>query len=176
MEVLLKMFRQIMVATLLLLLPVLASAQGRIAVVDLQAAILQTDYAQERLAQLEDNEDFKADKANFEALRAERDQLVENYQRDEAAMSDDQKAAARQRVSSKQADLEYVAQKLQASQQQNAQQVFQELAQAARAVLGQIIETDQIGLLLQQQNVIHADLGYSITAKVTDKLNQLPRE
>jgi outer membrane protein len=176
MEVLLKMFRQMMVATLLLLLPVLASAQGRIAVVDLQAAILQTDYAQERLAQLEDNEDFKADKANFEALRAERDQLVESYQRDEAAMSDDQKAAARQRVSSKQADLEYVAQKLQASQQQNAQLVFQELAQAARAVLGQIIETDQIGLLLQQQNVIHADLGYSITAKVTDKLNQLPRE
>jgi outer membrane protein len=176
MEVLLKMFRQIMVATLLLLLPMVVSAQGRIAVVDLQAAILQTDYAQERLAQLEDNEAFKADKANFEALRAERDQLVETYQRDEAAMSDDQKAAARQRVSSKQADLEYVAQKLQASQQQNAQQVFQELAQAARAVLGQIIETDQIGLLLQQQNVIHADLGYSITAKVTDKLNQLPRE
>jgi len=24
--------------------------------------------------------------------------------------------------------------------------------------------------------VIHADLGYSITAKVTDKLNQLPAE
>lgn len=170
------MFRQIMVATLLLLLPMLASAQGRIAVVDLQAAILQTDYAQERLAQLEDNEDFKADKANFDALRAERDELVASYQRDEAAMSDDQKAAARQRIQSKQADLEYLAQKLQASQQQNAQLVFQELAQAARAVLGQIIETDQIGLLLQQQNVIHADLGYSITAKVTDKLNQLPRE
>lgn len=170
------MFRQMMVATLLLLLPMLASAQGRIAVVDLQAAILQTDYAQERLAQLEDNEDFKADKANFDALRAERDELVASYQRDEAAMSDDQKAAARQRIQSKQADLEYLAQKLQASQQQNAQLVFQELAQAARAVLGQIIETDQIGLLLQQQNVIHADLGYSITAKVTDKLNQLPRE
>jgi hypothetical protein len=24
--------------------------------------------------------------------------------------------------------------------------------------------------------VIHADLGYNITAKVTDKLNQLPQE
>jgi len=43
-------------------------------------------------------------------------------------------------------------------------------------VLRDIIATEQIGLLLQQQTVIHADLGYSITAKVTDKLNQLPSE
>ena len=61
-------------------------------------------------------------------------------------------------------------------QQQNAQRVFQELAPKAREVLRDIITTEQIGLLLQQQTVIHADLGYSITAKVTDKLNQLPAE
>lgn len=61
-------------------------------------------------------------------------------------------------------------------QQQNAQRVFQEIAPKAREVLREIIETEQIGLLLQQQTVIHADLGYSVTAKVTDKLNQLPQE
>jgi outer membrane protein len=84
--------------------------------------------------------------------------------------------AARQKVSSKNSDLEYVAKKLQTLQQQNAQRVFQELAPKAREVLRDIITTEQIGLLLQQQGVIHADLGYSITAKVTDKLNQLPAE
>ena len=40
----------------------------------------------------------------------------------------------------------------------------------------EIIETDQIGLLLQQQAVIHADLGYNITAKVSDKMNQMGAE
>ena len=73
----------------------------------------------------------------------------------------------------KQSDLEYVAKKLQTLQTQNAQRVMQELAPQAQEVLREIIETDQIGLLLQQQAVIHADLGYNITAKVSDKMNQL---
>jgi outer membrane protein len=168
--------RKFLLAAAALLLPALAQAQGKVAVVDLEAAILQTDYAQARLAEIENNEDFAADKAEFDSLREELDTLVQNFQRDQAAMSEDQKVAARQKLASKQADIEYVAKKLQAMQQQNAQRVFQELAPKAREVLREVIETEQIGLLLQQQTVIHADLGYSITAKVTDKLNQLPQE
>jgi outer membrane protein len=151
-------------------------AQGKIAVVNLEEAILQTDLAQQRLAEFEKNEDFTSDKNEFESLREELDKLVQDFQRDQAAMSEDQMVAARQKVSSKNSDLEYVAKKLQTLQQQNAQRVFQELAPKAREVLRDIITTEQIGLLLQQQGVIHADLGYSITAKVTDKLNQLPAE
>ena len=37
----------------------------------------------------------------------------------------------------------------------------------------EIIEKDGIDLLLQRQAVIHAEPTYSITAQVTDKLNQL---
>jgi outer membrane protein len=40
-------------------------------------------------------------------------------------------------------------------------------------VLRELIATEGIGLLLQRNSVIHADAGYSITAKVTDKLNQM---
>lgn len=151
-----------------------ALAQGKIAVVNLQEAILQTDYAQQRLAEFESNEDFVSDKDEFESLRKDLEKFAEELQRDQAAMSEDQKVSARQKIASKQADLEYVAKKLQALQQQNAQRVLQELAPKAQEVLRDIIATEQIGLLLQQQMVIHADLGYSITAKVTDKLNQLP--
>lgn len=158
----------------LLAMPMVTAAQGKIAVVNLEEAILQTDYAQERLAQFEANEDFTADKNEFEGLRKELDGLLEAFQRDQAAMSEDQKVAARQKMQSKNSDIEYVAKKLQAMQQQNAQRVFQELAPKAREVLRDIIATEQIGLLLGQQMVIHADLSYSITAKVTDKLNQLP--
>lgn len=168
--------RNTLLAAAMLLLPAIASAQGKIAVVDLEQAILQTDYAQERLSELESNENFASDKAEFDALREELEQLAADFQRDQAAMSDDQKVAARQKLASKQSDIEYVAKKLQTMQQQNAQRVFQEIAPKAREVLREIIETEQIGLLLQQQTVIHADLGYSLTAKVTDKLNQLPKE
>ena len=171
-----KPFNKFLVSAALLVLPTLAMAQGKIAVVNLEEAILQTDLAQQRLAEFEKNEDFTSDKNEFESLREELDKLVQDFQRDQAAMSEDQMVAARQKVSSKNSDLEYVAKKLQTLQQQNAQRVFQELAHKAREVLRDIITTEQIGLLLQQQGVIHADLGYSITAKVTYKLNQLPAE
>ncbi|MEY2909513.1 MAG: hypothetical protein RLZZ602_2036 [Pseudomonadota bacterium] len=174
MEVFVKALIKLMATAAFVLLPVAASAQGKIAVVNLEEAILQTDFAQKELAKFEENEDFAADKAEFEGLREELDKLVQDFQRDQAAMSEEQKVAARQKLASKQADIEYVAKKLQAMQQQNAQRVFQEMAPKARQVLSDVIATEGIGLLLQQQTVIHADLGYSITAKVTDKLNQLP--
>ena len=171
-----KPFSKFLVSAALLVLPTLVMAQGKISVVNLEEAILQTYLAQQRLAEFEKNEDFTSDKNEFESLREELDKLVQDFQRDQAAMSEDQMVAARQKVSSKNSDIEYVAKKLQTLQQQNAQRVFQELAPKAREVLRDIITTEQIGLLLQQQGVIHADLGYSITAKVTDKLNQLPAE
>ena len=161
---------------LMAVLPSIVLAQGRIAVVNLEQAILQTDVAQQRLEEFETNEDFASDKSQFDALRAELDQLVKDFQRDQAAMSEEDQVAARQKMASKQADLEYVAKKLQTLQTQNAQRVMQALAPQAQEVLREIIETDQIGLLLQQQSVIHADLGYNITAKVSDKMNQLGAE
>ena len=157
-------------------LPVLVLAQGRIAVVNLEEAILQTDLAQQQLQAFESGEDFVSDKTQFDSLKEDLDQLVKDFQRDQAAMSEEDQIAARQKMASKQSDLEYVAKKLQALQTQNAQRVLQEMAPQARDVLRQIIETEQIGLLLQQQAVIHADLGYNITAKVSDKLNQLIAE
>ena len=124
-----------------------------------------------------DTPGYKARDIDFrDALRAELDQLVKDFQRDQAAMSEEDQVAARQKMASKQSDLEYVAKKLQTLQTQNAQRVMQELAPQAQEVLREIIETDQIGLLLQQQAVIHADLGYNITAKVSDKMNQLGAE
>jgi len=169
------MFRFTAMAALLLLSSA-AFAQGRIAVVDLEQAILQSDSAQQQIRDFEASDAYAEDRAEFDKLKTEFDKLVQDFQRDQAAMSEEEQVAARQKLASKNADLEYVAKKLQSLNQQNAQRVFQELVPAARQVLGEVIETDQIGLLLQAQSVIHADLGYNITAKVTDKLNQLPQE
>ncbi|MGB0623640.1 MAG: OmpH family outer membrane protein [Luminiphilus sp.] len=94
---------------LMAVLPSIVLAQGRIAVVNLEQAILQTDVAQQRLEEFETNEDFASDKSQFDALRAELDQLVKDFQRDQAAMSEEDQVAARQKMASKQSDLEYVA-------------------------------------------------------------------
>jgi len=50
---------------------------------------------------------------------------------------------------------------------------LEEMAPKVQEVLREIIEADGIGLLLQRNAVIHAEPSYSITAQLTDKLNQL---
>ena len=159
-----------------LALPTLGWAQGKIAVVDLQEAILQTDQAQKRLSQVREQDDYKSDKAEFDKLKKEFDDLVKDFQKDAAVMSQEQQLAARKKLASKQADLEHVTGKLQQAEQGAGQALLQEMAPKVQEVLREIIAAEGIGLLLQRASVIHADAGYSITAKVTDKLNQSAAE
>lgn len=156
-----------------LLLPGIALAQGKVAVVNLQEAILQSDQAQQRLNEARGQEDYKADKDEFDRLQEELEQLVKEFQKDAAVMSQEQQLAARKRLASKQADLEHVTGKLQQAEQAVGQALLQEMSPMVQEVLRDLIATEGIGLLLQRASVIHADPGYSITAKVTDKLNQL---
>ena len=159
-------------ATLLLSLPAVSLAQGKIAVVDLQAAILQTDVAQKRLADVRNQEDYKNDKKEFDRLKKEFDDLVAKFQKDAAVMSQDQQLASRKKLANKQADLEHVTKKLQQAEQAAGQALLQELSGVVQEVLRDLIKTEGIGLLMPRATVIHADPGYSITAKVTEKLNQ----
>ena len=76
---------------LMVVLPSIALAQGRIAVVNLEQAILQTDVAQQRLQEFEDNEDFASEKSQIDAMRAELDQLVKEFQREKAERSEERR-------------------------------------------------------------------------------------
>ena len=157
-------------------LPLATWAQGKIAVVNLEQAILQTDHAQKLLNDIREADDYKADKAEYDRLKEEFDTLVQGLQKDMAVMSQEQQVAARKKLASKQGDLEHVTGKLQKAEQQAGQMLLQEMSPKVQDVLRDLISTEGIGLLLQRESVIHADAGYSITAKVTDKLNQLPAE
>ncbi len=159
---------------LVLALPMAASAaDGKIAVVNLEQAILQTDYAQKRLAEVRSQESYKSDKAEYDKLQGEFEELVKKYQKDMAVMSQDQQMAFKQKLASKQSDLEHVTGKLQQTEQMVGQALLQEMSPKVQEVLRDLIKSEKIGLLLQRQAVIHADDSYSITDKVTDKLNQV---
>lgn len=161
------------IAVLAMTASALAWSQGKIAVVDVNEAIMQTDFAQKRLEDVRNQEDYKADKAEYDRLQSELEDLVNKFKKDSAVMSQEQQVATRKKLSSKQADLEHVTGKLRQAEQFAGQALFQEMAPKVQEVLKDIIKTESIGLLLQRQAVIHADNSYSITAKVTDKLNQV---
>ena len=166
-------FLRVMCASLVLvLIPMVASAQGRIAVVNLEEAMLQTDEAQQRLSGMREGSDYAADKAELDRLQTEREAMIKELQNDMAVMSAEQQQAARKRVANKNADLEHVLRKLQQAEQELGQLLLSEMTPKVQAVLRDLIQSEGIGLLIQRSAVIHADNGYSITAKVTDKLNQ----
>ena len=164
---------KVAIAVLALSVSTLGWAQAKIAVVDLNEAIMQTDFAQKRMAEVRDQKDYKADKAEYDRLQSELDELVKKFQKDAAVMSQEQQVSARQKLASKQGDLEHVTGKLRQVEQVAGQALFQEMAPKVQEVLREIIANESIGLLLQRSSVIHADASYSVSAKVTDKLNQV---
>ena len=171
-----RIFNVLLVSIALSLLPGAVLAQGRIAVVNLEEAILQTDEAQARLNGLRTAPDYAADKSEMDRLQGEREELIKNLQKDLAVMSAEQQQTARKRMASKNADLEHVVRKLQKQEQDLGQALLAEMTPKVQEVLRDLIQSEGIGLLLQRSAVIHADNGYSITSKVTDKLNQQAAE
>ena len=160
------------IALVMLALPLSGIAQGKIAVVNLEEAILQTDEAQDRLENLRKQGDYAADKKEFDRIKKEREDLIAELQKDIAVMSTEQQQAARKKLANKEADLQHLLGKLQKAEREIGAALLQEMAPKVQLVLRDLLATEGIGLLLQQSAVIHADAGYSITAKVTDKLNQ----
>ena len=160
-------------AVLAMSIPVLGWSQDKIKVVDVQGAILQTDMAQKRLGEIREQADYKKNKAEYDRIKSEGEALLKTFQKDAAVMSQDQKAAAQKKLSAMQEDLDHVTGKLQQAEQSAGQALLQEMAPKVQDVLREIIEKDGIGLLLQRNAVVHAEPSYSITAQVTDKLNQL---
>lgn len=152
--------------------PTLGWAEGKIAVVDLQGAILKTDIAQKRLGEVRDQADYKKNKAEADRLKSEGEALFKTFKKDEAVMSLEQKSAAEKKLSGIQDDFRIVVEKMQQAEQTVARGLLQEMAPKAQEVLRDIIKAESIGLLLQGSAVIHAEDSYIITAKVTDKLNQ----
>ena len=164
---------KVIFAVLALSVSTLGWAAGKIAVVDVQGAILQTDVAQKRLGEVREKADYKKNKAEADRLKSEGEALFKTFKKDEAVMSLEQKSASEKKLSGIQDDFRMVVEKMQQAEQSVARELLQDMAPKAQEALRDIIKAESIGLLLQGNAVIHAEDSYIVTAKVTDKLNQL---
>lgn len=155
-----------------LLASAFAAAQGKIAVLDVQAAILNTDAAQKQLKDLRAQGAYTQNRKELDKLKTEYESIIKQLQKDLAVMSNDQKEAQRKKIEEKRADLDHVARKLQASEQELAQRLIQELAPKLEKIVTDLIKAEGIGLLLDRKAAMHADPAFNITDKVTAALNK----
>ena len=110
-----KITRRLIIALTLVLTPVLASAQGKVAVLDVQEAILNTDVAKKRLESFRGQPDITENVQQLEGLQKEFKALVEQIKKDSAVMSAEQKQAQSKKIQDKRADIEHVGRKLNAA-------------------------------------------------------------
>jgi outer membrane protein len=152
--------------------PAQAWAEGRIAVVSMQQAILNTDVAQKRLNELRASADYKKNRAELEGLQKTGKEMVEKLKKDGPTMSKEQQADLSRKIENTRGDLEHVGRKLQEQEKELAQRLFYEMGNKAKTVISDLIKSEKIGLLLDSQAALHAEGSYNITPKVTEKLNQ----
>lgn len=166
--------------TLALLFAVLVSAvahaqsgtQGKIAVLDPEAAVLSTDLAQKRLKALAAQPDFEKDKKEYEHLTKEGEEMQKKLEKDSAIMSAEQKAEGSKKLQDKASDIEYLRRKLAGRQQETMQGIMQDMQAKYTKVVTDLIKSEHIGLLINKRAVMHADAGYDITSRVTEELNK----
>ena len=150
-----------------------SAASTKVAIVDMQRAIMETNIAKKRLKEMQSDREYKANMREAEKIKNEGEALVAKLQKDGPVMGASQKADLQKRIKEKQSDLEHIGRKVQASQQRAMQDIGREFQGNAKAAIDQLIKSERIGLLLDSRSALHAEPSFDITAKVTKKLNDL---
>jgi len=164
----------IAVAGLLLLSPLLTWAQSdsKIAVLDLQRAVLQTEMAQQRLSAMEQNEDYTALVTRIENLTADLQSFQQDAEKNAMTWSEEQRAQKQEEATTLRQDYQGAMQTLQRERQRVVQSIIQSMGETTQSVISQIIEAEKISLLLDSQSVFHSAQAHDITDKVTELLNK----
>ena len=166
------MFKKVMMTAAAMVLSGAVMAGDKVAIFDLQGAILNTEVAKQRVKELQSNAEFASMQAKFESLKVDLQGLAKEAETNGMTWSQEQQVEHRKKMEYKRADLELAAKKLQAEQNAAVKRIMQELAPKAKTALNQMITAEGIGLVLDSKVAYYADASFDITAKVTDKLNK----
>ena len=142
-----------------------------VAVIDTQAAILQTQVAQDAFKALEEESEYASMVEQAKQLQADRQSLIENLQKDAETLADTEIADLQKDIQEKSTDLEFVLGKIQAKQNETIQTVAAQLNPAMMQIINDLIVAKKIQLLLGADQALYFDGSVSITEQVTDALD-----
>jgi len=147
-----------------------ASAEMKIAVINVQRAIGESEEAQGLIKKLE--EELQAEQASIRQLNTDISTLQEKLVKDGEVMSDAEKRRLQKEAEDKQIDYQFQVNKLQKEVNDRQQEILGQMAPKLDAVLKDLIALEKYDLIVHRQNVLYVDNKLDITAKVTELLNQ----
>lgn len=147
-----------------------AAAELKIAVLDTQRALIESEEAQELMESAQFDLEGDQDKVN--ELGQQIQALQEQLQKDAEVMSPSEQRKRRKEVEDKQIEYQFLVNKLQKDVQDRRQELMQMMAPKIDAVLKDLIDIEGYDLILQRGSLLYANSKHDITRKVTEKLNE----
>ncbi len=144
----------------------------KIAVIDIQSAILGSTYGQQQLESLNSDPEYAELLANMRSLQADIQALDKEAQAKSAEWNEARFATYNKQRQFKAADLQLTQQKVQAEQERVVNEVNAAMNDRALAALEQLIQDEGITLLLRANAVYHATAAHNLTAKLAAKLSE----
>ena len=148
-----------------------ALAEVKIAVVDVQGAILQSEEAKRLLQQIQT--EFKGEEDEIREIQSEAAGMLERLQKDAEVMSDGEKRRLQQQIESRNNDFVYLRQKLQRQIEERQQELFAGIDVKVQKAIEELVKSEDYDLILPRQAALYVNDIYNITRKVTEKLNEL---
>lgn len=149
-----------------------AYAQGNIAVIDVQAAILSSEHAKERIAEL--RKEYAPEQQEIKDLGQDIQKLQAKMEQDSAVMSESERRSLTKEIEGKATDYQFEVQKLQKAQNDSQQELLAELSPKLELAIKSLIEEGVYSIILERQAAIFVDKKHDITKLVTEKLNLTP--
>jgi len=161
----------VLTITLTMLVTPMAMAEIKLAVVDVQRAILGSEEAKRLLEQIQ--REFSSEEDEVRKLQAEITVMLERAQKDGEVMSEAEKRKLQQQIDDKNNDFVYLRQKLQRQVEERQQELFSGIDQKVQKAIEDLVLKEDYDMILPRQAVIYVGDLYDITRKVTERLNEL---
>lgn len=146
-------------------------AEVKIAVVDVQSAILQSEEAKRLLQQIQT--EFKGEEDEIRQIQSDAAAMLQRAQKDADVMSDAEKRRLQQQIESKNNDFVYLRQKLQRQIEERQKELFAGIDAKVQKAIEDIVLQEDYDLVLPRQAALYVGDLYNITRKVTEKLNDI---
>lgn len=140
-----------------------------IVTVDVRAAIMQSTEAKAKMEKLKGG--LSKEEGLFTSSRTALGKLEDQYKKDAAVMSADQKRNLEKQIEDKRIELNFMGKKFQKSTQDASQELFTAMLPKFETALKAVVEENKYDMVLRREIVITSNPEFDITEEVVSRMN-----
>lgn len=149
-----------------------AYAESKIAVVDVGAAIFNSEIAKTRIKELESQSSLGTLQAEYEGKMAEVQALQKDADANGLSWSDEQKVKYKNDLDYLAADVDLIKRKVQKEKQVIQQKILEEVRPTAVEQLDALVKEEGVEILLRSEAVFWSAPAPNLTSKLIDRINK----